>query len=93
LEGWDDFDKSLDKLYNNSTNDRMEIHYTDHGEERLRERGINKREVREAMKKGARNPSKGGSSICKYRNEKGMLCVVYNVIGSSKVLIITAYRE
>ena len=71
----------------------MKIVYTDHGLDRLKERGITKKEVQEAIDNGRKDNAFGGSRRCTFRNKKGSLIVIYNVKDLQEVEVITAYRE
>ncbi len=67
----------------------MEVRFTSHAENRLLERRISKRTVREALTHG-RIIQSGQTAYAKGGRK---LIVIYNVLGESKYLIITAYYE
>ena len=49
--------------------------------------------VKEAIAKGRKRPTHGGSMECNHRNFKGNLVVIYNIRGVADVEIVTAYRK
>lgn len=71
----------------------MRISYTDHALDRLKERGIFKKEVEEAFTNGKKESAEDGLRKSTYRNKKGILVVVYHIKSAEEVGIITAYRE
>jgi hypothetical protein len=54
----------------------MKLDYTDYGLERLRERGISKREAEEAFRKGRKEDAGAGLRKSIYKNQKGRLIVI-----------------
>ncbi len=71
----------------------MKIDFTGHGLERLKERGISKKEAQEAFERGKKEDAEGGLRKSTHRNSKGTLVVIYNIKSSKEVGIITAYRD
>lgn len=74
----------------------MKIIYTDHALERLKERGIAKDEVDEALRQGAKIGAKGDNMQASLRNKTGNLIVIYNIDiikKKIKVIVISAYYQ
>ncbi len=71
----------------------MKIRYTKHGDERLKQRRISKRDVKAAIDFGRKSDASGGSRKSTHKNQNGALVVIYNIRSSSSVEIITAYYE
>ena len=71
----------------------MKIRYTAHAKERLRERGIKKSEIEEAVINGQkREVQSNGSILCKYTKGGKELILIYWQ-EKDKYKIITAYRN
>ncbi len=66
----------------------MMIGYSDHAEDRLRERGISKAEVKEALRLGAKMSAHDGLRTCTYKG----LMVIYEIKGPAKIRVVTIYR-
>mgnify|MGYP001561662324 CR=1 FL=1 len=71
----------------------MNLVYTNHGLERLKERGISKRDIAEALRKGRKSDSENDLRKSVYRTARGTLTVIYNIKNAEEALIVTAYRE
>lgn len=74
----------------------IEVKYTEHSLDRLKERGITKKEVEMALWRGKKENIADGRTRVSHLTKKGVLVVIYigtKVGRSMKSLIITAYRE
>lgn len=71
----------------------MKIGYTSHSRNRLKERGISKQEVEEAIKSGKKANAYDSLRMAMLKNKKGALIVIYNIKGLDKIDIVTAYRQ
>ncbi len=72
----------------------MQIVYTDHATERLRDRGISKKFVRDALKHGQKREQQPDGSIkLTHAQNNRNLIVIYQVSGKDKYLIITSYYD
>lgn len=67
----------------------MEIQYSKHALERMIERGISKRAVKEALIRGRKSTADGGSYMTTFGTKN--ITVVYNIAGVKKYLIKTTY--
>jgi hypothetical protein len=72
-------------------NDMLKIIYTNHSLQRLDERGISRGQVEAAIREGVRYDGEGGLRKAVYRNEKGVIIVVYTIKSVAEIVIITAY--
>jgi hypothetical protein len=59
----------------------------------MRERGVSKAEVAQALKLGKKNDAPGGKRMVKFETKIYTLVVVYASIDAQEVVIITAYIE
>lgn len=71
----------------------MRVKYTQHGLERLRERGISKKNVEEAIRTGRKSDAEDNLRKATHRNKKGTLIVIYDVNSPNEIKVITAYLE
>ncbi len=71
----------------------MNTDYTHHSLERLKERGISKREVEEAFRNGKKEDAEAGLRKSTYKNNKRTLIVIYRIRSSKEIGVITAYWE
>ncbi len=70
----------------------MRIRYTKHSLDRLKERGVSKRDVKKALQKGNKMSAQGGSMRCSFRTSEGdNLVIIFNLKGIADFEIITAY--
>ena len=67
----------------------MTIGYSAHAAERMRERHISKREVKEALRLGLKAFARDGNRMCVYK----YLVVIYEIKGLAKMKVITTYRR
>jgi Domain of unknown function (DUF4258) len=74
----------------------MQIRYTDHALERLKERGITKKEVEQALKHGRSIGAPGDALKSTRKDPKKTLNVIYHIINPKSpviVIVVTAYIE
>ena len=69
----------------------LKINYTDHGWQRLNERGISKKQVERAIREGERYDAGEDLRKAVYRNENGIIIVVYRINNVEEIVVITAY--
>ena len=69
----------------------MKVRYTDHALERLKQIGISKKEVEEALTRGKKENAEDDLRKSTYKSKKGTLIVIYNIENTEEVGIITAY--
>lgn len=73
----------------------MNIEYTDHALDRLRERHITKKQVKEAILNGRIGDTDGGKKQAVHRTKNKVLTVIYNIgltkDKKPKVIIVTSY--
>jgi len=71
----------------------MKVKYSRHALQRLRKRGISRREVEEALVSGQRrNPQEHGTIKCVYTKKDYKLVIIYHQ-QKEKYLIVSAYYE
>ncbi|MEK7094079.1 MAG: DUF4258 domain-containing protein [Patescibacteria group bacterium] len=72
----------------------MQIEYTDHSIERITERDISKKAIREAFVHGQRKERQAeGLMRVVYNKQNKKLIVIYKLLSKDKYLIITAYYD
>ncbi len=71
----------------------MKIDYTDHGVDRIRERGITKKAITEAITSGRKENTIGRLRKSVHGKKGRMLIVIYNIKSADEVSIVTAYWE
>ena len=69
----------------------MKITYTDHALKRIKERGITKAKIKEAIQRGRKYPTHDGSREARLRVGKGMLSVIYQIRNPEEVIVVTTY--
>ena len=69
----------------------MHVEYTDHALERLRDRGISKRAIRDALIHGRTETQPDGSNKKTHPTRGKKLIVIYQRQAIDKYIIITAY--